>query len=82
MRPTEVMSAMACASPCKIALIRPKLLIVNQCISNSPSKIRGGRGALILPMMVVFTEARTPRPKGRPLLTEYKHLIFVELTLL
>ena len=24
-----------------------KLLIVNQCVSNSPSKIRGGRGALI-----------------------------------
>ena len=23
-----------------------KLLIVNQCVSNSPSKIRGGRGAL------------------------------------
>ena len=25
-----------------------KLLIVNQCVSNSPSKIRGGWGALIL----------------------------------
>ena len=24
-----------------------KLLIVNQCVSNSPSKIRGGWGALI-----------------------------------
>ena len=25
-----------------------KSLIVNQCVSNSPSKIRGGRGALML----------------------------------
>ena len=24
-----------------------KLLIVNQCVSNSPSNLRGGRGALI-----------------------------------
>ena len=31
-----------------------KLLIVNQRVSNSPSKIRGGRGALIPPIKVIY----------------------------
>ncbi len=31
-----------------------KLMTVNQCVSNSPSKIRGGRGALIPPIKVIY----------------------------
>ena len=32
-----------------------KLLIVNQHVSNSPSKIRGGWGALIPPIKVIYS---------------------------
>ena len=47
-----------------------KLSVVNQCVSNSPSKIRGGRGALILPKAVFIAAVSTPPPFGHPLLSK------------
>ena len=47
-----------------------KLLTVIQCVSNSPSKIRGGWGALILPKAVFIAAVSTPPPFGHPLLSK------------
>ena len=62
-----------------------KLLIVNQHVSNSPSKIRGGQGALMSQEEVIRGYIILLRPNGHlPYLrggVEYQQLIFVELTL-
>ena len=63
-----------------------KLLIVNQSVSSSPSKIRrGGEGALMPQEEVIRGQIILLRPNGHlPYLrggVEYQQLIFVELTL-
>ena len=63
-----------------------KLFFVNQCVSNSPFKIRGGRGALTLqtnkPSRYCRSKNRRPPapsyPRGG---VENQHFIFVEFAL-
>ena len=63
-----------------------KLFFVNQCVSNSPSKIRGGQGALMLqtnkPSRDCRSKINAPQapsyPRGG---AENQLFIFVELTL-
>ena len=61
------------------------LLIINQRISDSPSKIRGGQGALISQEEVIRGQIILLRPNGHlPYLrggVEYQQLILIELTL-
>ena len=57
----------------------------NQHISNSPSKIRGGRGALNYRMICYLSASYSSgAPRHLPYLrggAEYQHFIFIELTL-
>ena len=70
-----------------------KICFENQCASNSPSKIRGGRGALMIPIKVICRSiTNAPALSSPPALhatsplnlegeNGYQYSIFVELIL-